>query len=1816
MKQHLLLIPIHVDALYLDADNLLIEPTADFSRLPFFNGKRDVNSDIAYVSENFISQPLQNQNQRFRAGLHLHWSLPDALTKGRHLANDQEGKPAQVDFPVVPNRWLIIRTINGQPDKKWVVESDFLWPEERDLNRIKDVKPGILNLLIPTLKELREIFLALGGGQPETQEDLITLRTILEGILGLLGEDVTNLPATSTMTVSSVENALTLAVSMLEKLEGQEPELEGILEPVLETLETIIETPDEFFLSQDEQESGSEQLAQSLAKTAQLIQQAQAFLSLVQQENQVAIDQLDAQKQQLNAQKLSVEANLAAEEVKLEEADKSSADNILRLNELEDDLIPQKEEQIKETNENLVAIRAEIFELKGLKSGKEDERFQKSNRSTQLEGEINDLIAELLPGQEERIGLLNTLLEIDQEGIITFTKDNVKNDVNGNPEHSEDEIAQIIISSLSGIYVKKKEIFEMGTSLNADERLELTAREEEVVAFKEAITNIVDASKVTELSNLVDAWSLPIDDWFVQRPETVSQLETLKETKEGEKTEKQGELDQLEADLENLQTGGFGLNDLTNDKAQKEGVRDDTKTTIETLAKNNVKEDGADDPIHTEDEIVEIISTSLTDIYEAKKEILELGQNLDFDQTKERDEKEAEIESLKRTITDILEDGKEDEEAQIIFQIDQWLSTMLSIDELTEQIQFVNNSIADIEKRLDGPAEEGIDPVRPIVNSLTAEIDELSTAIELKSLDEELKPEEKNLSEKQAEKAGLDLEIETLDLDIAGLADDIRQKELSEDGLESALGIQKGELAGFEQEVIDLESAILHGDERKVEIRAEIEKFKSQVVGLEVDIQLIEDKISAFEFSSREFIKRRKESITVPIQSNPAAEKRQPYRYMGRIVPANAHDPGQTSLFDYYEKLTAIGYGEPSFAAFYPNCRSVFGFHDDEAIPSEEGITYHIIGWYGNEQDDFLTGLLDGGDSLEEKLSALKEKVKWEVSHAGGASQFPARMLCFSKLEFKGSGLKKVDFQNQFKPQIAKLSTQIALAEEIEIPEDPTLMTAAEKVWNDLLAKNWIINPTDPAFDDFDALLLSKKGRLDLEPSLIVNPDIVVQVNANEVEKSLWAAAERSFSNTAVTVADTGTEALAAYLSNVLIPVPDVAERKRLEAELRIAIQDVEEKEEQYNFNLISQEKLKSAQDKRDALESDLDNLVKEVENEEVVNQEKRKIIEDQLEALFLTDQLNQRKLDIGAKFKEARLEKSFQAVATGRLWAIRMESDPGQNAQELAENDQPDIPLDNLLAIQLDELNNSQGQYDGSLFEIDTARQQLFADWYKYMLSAYPPADSRFKFPDIDEVRYFIQQKDLIPLYDKLMRTGRLLLDDQVAPTSAKAEPSLQEEAELLENLKVQLDKDFAIPEDYLAKRLSVQIRALIRGLSLENINRLQLQERAKQDDIKDWSLLVQKLIDPAGDAAIQGFKDQLPQSIQDLLEGLDPADISLTIENKEALRTALNDILLHEVNAMKSLVGRFVIPDDLFLSKLQQSDIDDWTDFLTELKNLGTNDPDSPIWSLLSVEIQQFILAHPITVELKEPEKNAIIAALNDTLGDRPAKLVRENRTRLEQAFPEAIRPGLKTLWVLKQIGAPRYWEPREPSVMVAGDMVKPSNRFGRDGRLNENGFLECVSREVDFGVEVENTLLPSALETLKAEIEALEDQTKEQIGFYRPVSGPWNPFSFEWEVEVLPLQIDSNVHDGEYQASYIMGNLDLPVGEVDLKVKAGRSAVITGRNPNIYNGRSLLSLQALKGMKNKLAAYLDGRDYSPPAEDSLDQFSRSTSYSHQGN
>jgi hypothetical protein len=128
-------VPIHVDGLHLVEEKLIAEATADFAKLPYNDSVSDFNYEIPYLSESFVSKPFHNSNLLLPPGVHLHWALPAALLNG--VSNE---KPpliftpqkatgdGDVAFPVVPDRWLIIKKTQGRIAQSWVVESNYLHP--------------------------------------------------------------------------------------------------------------------------------------------------------------------------------------------------------------------------------------------------------------------------------------------------------------------------------------------------------------------------------------------------------------------------------------------------------------------------------------------------------------------------------------------------------------------------------------------------------------------------------------------------------------------------------------------------------------------------------------------------------------------------------------------------------------------------------------------------------------------------------------------------------------------------------------------------------------------------------------------------------------------------------------------------------------------------------------------------------------------------------------------------------------------------------------------------------------------------------------------------------------------------------------------------------------------------------------------------------------------------------------------------------------------------------------------------------------------------------------------------------------------------------------------------------------------------------------------------------------------------------------------------------------------------------------------------------------------------------------------------------
>jgi len=418
-------------------------------------------------------------------------------------------------------------------------------------------------------------------------------------------------------------------------------------------------------------------------------------------------------------------------------------------------------------------------------------------------------------------------------------------------------------------------------------------------------------------------------------------------------------------------------------------------------------------------------------------------------------------------------------------------------------------------------------------------------------------------------------------------------------------------------------------------------------------------------------------SITIPFFTNPRLQnissadqpiKNQPFRYLGRQI--SLEDWLKKSEGEYWGKnLTAVGYGEPTFSAFYPNCYSVFGFYDSEIREVNDKLSYDIFGWYSNKEYDFLRIYLEKtkkekqSDTLLDQLFInFQENLKWKVNREEfeyleeNLNSDTPQILCYGRLQF----------------QLEK--------------------------------------PTD---------------------------DITLNLT----------------NSTKVILANSGTEALSAYLAN-----------------------------EVYRTN-----------SNKSLNKGDLENL---------------------LEALQLASSLEDEQLDLKFKLQDARHEKGFIATSADLIWIVEQVNHKMQNTQQ-KQSDDSQISLPENIARLLLEINLLEQQYNRLKHEIESCRELLFADWYKYILCSYPPIGKITEYPDPNLVRCFIEDRGVNSIQRRLSEAGDLLigkneLGEVVSASSQSGSTSLATQLAAKINTLIQQIQEFNNSEQAKKMALSYQVKPI----------------------------------------------------------------------------------------------------------------------------------------------------------------------------------------------------------------------------------------------------------------------------------------------------------------------------------------------------------------------------------------------------------------------
>ncbi|WP_414585832.1 hypothetical protein [Scytonema sp. PCC 10023] len=183
------------------------------------------------------------------------------------------------------------------------------------------------------------------------------------------------------------------------------------------------------------------------------------------------------------------------------------------------------------------------------------------------------------------------------------------------------------------------------------------------------------------------------------------------------------------------------------------------------------------------------------------------------------------------------------------------------------------------------------------------------------------------------------------------------------------------------------------------------------------------------------------------------------------------------------------------------------------------------------------------------------------------------------------------------------------------------------------------------------------------------------------------------------------------------------------------------------------------------------------------------------------------------------------------------------------------------------------------------------------------------------------------------------------------------------------------------------------------------------------------------------------------------------------------------------------------------------------------------------------------------------------------------------------------------LQETPGPGYWQPNEPLILLSGPAVAPPPRYGEDGRLRADGYLECrlTSAILSFSKPTlaTQTALPnfSALAALVAEAggvstASLDEQQipAHEIAIANWSDNLWIPMLLKWEVDNRPLTKLEPDHPN-YDVDFIKRNYQLDADNLDLIPKHE-----SYQSSDTYEGITLLSAGATIDLKQQIDEYLE--------------------------
>ena len=440
--------------------------------------------------------------------------------------------------------------------------------------------------------------------------------------------------------------------------------------------------------------------------------------------------------------------------------------------------------------------------------------------------------------------------------------------------------------------------------------------------------------------------------------------------------------------------------------------------------------------------------------------------------------------------------------------------------------------------------------------------------------------------------------------------------------------------------------------------------------------------------------------------------------------------------------------------------------------------------------------------------------------------------------------------------------------------------------------------------------------------------------------------------------------------------------------------------------------------------------------------------VEEQLEALHLKHGLVSEKLDLGAKFKEARHSKGFSAFGGGWLWSVRKAK---SGSDDTKQDTNQEVTLPEHMAHQLAQLNLMQREYDRAWEEIDSLGDRLFNDWYKWMVVRHPNGINDRLYLNITNAFLTIVYSGIVTLRQQIAKTGQIQWQKN---SSGQLTGSA-------------VDVEFAVVSryDYYYNNYRTELQG---GRLPTGSNGLWKQE-----------------IENCGLEPLSGGN-----SVREVVPGLEWEITNPIPDNRDHI-------------------------------------------YNVKVKNGKMN------------------LSIPSFSSQKSHQLLQAIDDFNEELGEFNQQQAANSKNK-------------ELEYVLKVIPYQGYWQPQDPSLLITGETVQPSRRYGNDGTL-DCPVITKISDDDIASLPHRQNLLDEIKE--KAESIPQNEWTRQ----------PWHPFMLEWEVEFFPNPKDGETYttsQGDsitnYEADFITKNYELKKNAVDLVSTSDKFET----NAKIYAGFSILS------------------------------------------